>query len=220
MWQRLRQPVASSTSSVTWRSSSSAISAPWMARSPSPAAACANSIEPHRPSWSVSAKASYPSSTAAAASSSGSDAPSRKEKAEWAWSSTYTNTCSHTARMPSVLARRLPQVDAGVDRVPVDFLQLVGGEVELVQRPQAVLQLLDRTGADQRARDALVAQHPGDRHLRERLAAVLGDLVERADAGEVLLGEEVGGEEGALGGARVLGHAVEVLGGQHALAER
>ena len=96
MRQRLRQPVASSTSSVTWRPSSSAISAPWMARRPSPAAACANSIEPDRPSWSVSANASYPSSTAAAASSSGSEAPSRKEKAEWAWSSTYTNICSHT----------------------------------------------------------------------------------------------------------------------------
>ena len=58
MRQRLRQPVASSTSSVTWRPSSSAISAPWMARRPRPAAAMANSIEPHRPSWSVSANAS------------------------------------------------------------------------------------------------------------------------------------------------------------------
>ena len=47
--QRLRQPVASSTSSVTWRPSSSAISAPWIARSPRLAADCANSIEPHRP---------------------------------------------------------------------------------------------------------------------------------------------------------------------------
>ena len=44
--QRLRQPVSSRTSSVMWRSSSSVTSAPWIARSPSVFAACANSIEP------------------------------------------------------------------------------------------------------------------------------------------------------------------------------
>ena len=52
------------------------------------------------------------------------------------------------------------------------------------------------------------------------LAAALRDLVERAHAVEVLLGEEALVQEGALGRARLLGDAVEVLRGQHALAER
>ena len=62
-------------------------------------AACANSIEPETESWSVSASAVWPRSSAAATSSSGCEAPSRNEKAEWQWSSTYdTNTCSHDGR--------------------------------------------------------------------------------------------------------------------------
>ena len=56
-WQRLRQPSCVSTSSVTWRPSSRSTSAPWIAFSPSPLAAWANSIEPLIPLWSVSAKA-------------------------------------------------------------------------------------------------------------------------------------------------------------------
>ncbi len=55
---RLRQPSASSTSSVRWRPSSRSISAPWIARSPSAPAAWANSIEPETELWSVSAIAS------------------------------------------------------------------------------------------------------------------------------------------------------------------
>ena len=57
-------------------------SAPVMGRTPCEAHACANSIAPQIPSWSVSASASWPCSAAASASSSGSEAPSPNEKAE------------------------------------------------------------------------------------------------------------------------------------------
>src|SRR6188474_2891331 len=56
---------------------------------PNPLHAWTNSIDPHTPSWSVSANAGYPSSAAAAANSIGVEAPSRKEKAECACSSIY-----------------------------------------------------------------------------------------------------------------------------------
>ena len=55
------------------------ISAPVIARTPAAFAACAISIDPQSPSWSVSAIAPCPSSAARSASSSGSDAPSPKE---------------------------------------------------------------------------------------------------------------------------------------------
>ncbi len=54
-------------------------SAPTIGRTPTPLQACANSIAPLTPSWSVSASASQPSSAARAASSNGSEAPSRNE---------------------------------------------------------------------------------------------------------------------------------------------
>ena len=50
---------------------------------PQRCAAWANSIEPETESWSVSAIAVWPRSSAAATSSSGGEAPSRNEKAEW-----------------------------------------------------------------------------------------------------------------------------------------
>ncbi len=48
--QRLRQPCSLATSSVRWRPSSRLTSAPWIGRSPTARAACANSIEP----WTAS----------------------------------------------------------------------------------------------------------------------------------------------------------------------
>ena len=53
--------------------------------------------------------------------------------------------------------------------------ELVVGEAEAVERRDVVLELRDARGADQRRGDALVAQHPGERHLRERLAPRGGD---------------------------------------------
>ncbi len=64
-------------------------SAPTIGRTPSGWQAEANSIAPQTPSWSVIASASWPCAAAAAASSSGEEAPSRNEKPEWQWSSTY-----------------------------------------------------------------------------------------------------------------------------------
>ena len=80
-------PRASSASSVRWAPPRRVTSAPVMGRTPAARAAWANSSDPHSPSWSVIARAVYPSSAARAAISSGAEAPSRKLKAEWAWSS-------------------------------------------------------------------------------------------------------------------------------------
>ena len=120
--QRLAHPRASRTSRVRWRGSSdvssvTVTSAPWMGRRPPRSrAACANSIEPETESWSVSASVVCPRSSAAATSSSGSEAPSRKEKAEWQWSSTYgmrTHVRMRGGRMPvsSPGALRKPPAD-------------------------------------------------------------------------------------------------------------
>src|SRR3954452_11636567 len=46
-------------------------------------------MAPCSPSWSVSASVAWPCRAAAAAISTGCDAPSRNEKHEWRWSSTY-----------------------------------------------------------------------------------------------------------------------------------
>ena len=53
-------------------------------------------------------------------------------------------------------------------------------EARVLQRAGDLGDLLRPAGADQRGGHALVAQHPGDRHLRQRLAAPLGDVVQRA----------------------------------------
>ncbi len=70
-------------------------------------------------------------------------------------------------------------------------LSIVGklgvGELELGERADGILDLIDTAGADQRRRRARIAQHPGERHLRQRLAALRRDVVQRADGGEVLL---------------------------------
>src|SRR6476661_4011174 len=97
-------------------------------------------------------------------------------------------------RHRSVGARGLPEVDAALDGVLVDRVELLLREVEVVERAEAVLELTDRRGADEHRRDALVAQDPRERHLRERLAARLRHLVEGADVREVLLGQQVGRE--------------------------
>ena len=54
---------------------------------------------------------------------------------------------------------------------------------------QILLQLGHAARADQHGGDAGIAQRPGQRHLRERLAPGTGDLIERAHLREVLLAE-------------------------------
>src|SRR5256885_40910 len=115
-----------------------------------------------------------------------------------------------TSTTNSVGARLFPDVDAEVDGVPIDRLELVVGEVELGEGVEIGLELAHTAGANEGGGHALVAQHPGQRHLGERLATPLSDLAERAHVREVLLGEPVLVEERALGGARVLRDAVEV----------
>ena len=66
--------------------------------------------------------------------------------------------------------------------------------LEVAERVEVVVELRHGRGTEQRGGDrrvALVAQHPGDRHLGQRLAAFLGDVVERTQVAEVLLVEEV-----------------------------
>ena len=65
-----------------------------------------------------------------------------------------------------------------------------------------------------------IAQHPGDRHLRERLAAGGGELVQRPHLRQRIVREQVGGEGRVLCDARALGDAVEVLVREQSLAER
>ena len=129
MWHRFRQPSCVSTKRVRWRTSgpSRSISAPCSAFRPAAFAACANSIEPETPLWSVRAKAPYPRPAAAAASSSGSEAPSRKEKAECACSSAYmgrTHVRMHSGRIaPRPEAAKLMRNSAGRNPVVI-FLEI------------------------------------------------------------------------------------------------
>ena len=89
-----------------------------------------------------------------------------------------------------------------------------------VERADVVLELRDAAGADQGRGHARVAQRPRQRELGQRLPAALRDLVERADAREVLVAEHRLRQRAVAGRARVLGDAVEVAVGEHPLPER
>ncbi|MPM43958.1 hypothetical protein SDC9_90636 [bioreactor metagenome] len=88
------------------------------------------------------------------------------------------------------------------------------------QRTEIVLQLTHAGGTDQGRGHPLVAEHPGQRHLGQGLAAAAGNLVEPADPPEGLLVEPVGVERGVLRGPGVRRDALEVAVGEQALAER
>src|SRR5215212_9740519 len=85
----------------------------------------------------------------------------------------------------------LPEVDAGLDGVGVDGFELFGAELQVADRGQVVLELGDAGGADQRAGDAVVAQCPREGELRDSLSALLGDLVQRANVLQRVLGQAV-----------------------------
>src|SRR5688500_6075711 len=72
---------------------------------------------------------------------------------------------------------RLAQLRA-VDGEGLDGADLLGRERRSVAGLKAVFQLADARCADERRGDLRVAQNPGQRHLRESLAAALRDLVE------------------------------------------
>jgi hypothetical protein len=66
----------------------------------------------------------------------------------------------------------------------------------------------------------LVSQRPGQRHLRQRLAAPLGDGVELTGALKVLWREHRFLEKAILRGTAAGGHAGQIFVGQQALRER
>ena len=67
-----------------------------------------------------------------------------------------------------------------------------------------------------------MAQTPRQRHLRQRLAATLGDLVQGAHVGQLFFGQAVSVQKRLrFGGARIGGHLVaEIFTRQHFLRER
>ena len=120
-----------------------------------------------------------------------------------------TSCCSATDR-------RLPRRRARRSRASSSAVKSV-----VVQRAQAVLQLLHATGPHDHRGDALVAQAPCQCHLGQRLASALGDLVQGADVLEVLFGQLVTGQRGVRPGhPGIGGDALEVLVGEQALRQR
>src|SRR4051794_1903084 len=103
---------------------------------------------------------------------------------------------------------------------PIDLCQLLGRELEVLQRSDVLLELLDAARADQRGGDARVAERPRERELGQSLSSAPGDLVQRPDLAERLLVEPVGRQRVAAAGARILRHAVQVAVGQQSLRER
>ena len=81
-----------------------------------------------------------------------------------------------------------------LDGVAVDRGQLVGVEVQVLQRGDVLLELGHAAGADQRRGDPRVAQHPGQRQLGQGLAAAAAISFSARTRVDVLLGEQVLGE--------------------------
>ena len=59
--------------------------------------------------------------------------------------------------------------------------------LQIGERGDVLLDLLDAAGADQRRGHAAIAQHPGQSHLRQGLSALGGQLIERAHLAEAVL---------------------------------
>src|SRR6266566_4056107 len=91
-----------------------------------------------------------------------------------------------------------PDVEVALGRVTVDRGELSLAETGQAGRGQVLLQLRHAARADQGRRDPLVAQYPAQRHLRQRLAAPAGDLVEPRDPRQVVLAQLIGGQGTAL----------------------
>ena len=77
-----------------------------------------------------------------------------------------------------------------------------------------------RRRTDQHRGHPRVPQGPGQCQLRQGLAATGGDVVQRPDVGERLVGEQVGGQRTAPRRPGVGRDAVQVAVGQHALGQR
>src|SRR5690606_37455481 len=103
------------------------------------------------------------------------------------------------ATWAGTLCRGGPQIDVGIASETVDLGEFGFGEVEPAQRSNAVFHLLRAACADECGAHAAAAQDPRNRHLRQRLAATLRDLLELADVREILLVEEFRSQGFALG---------------------
>ena len=103
----------------------------------------------------------------------------------------------------------------------LNALQFFFGKLQIVQRSQVRLQLFDAAGSDQRRGDLRLAQHPGERHLRQRLPALPGKFIQFLDFWQVLL-HILGRQPDAFGfrGARTLRDAVQIPVSQLSLCER
>src|SRR4051794_5333377 len=113
----------------------------------------------------------------------------------------------------------LPDVDPGVHGVLLDLRERVVVEVQAPERADVVLELRDAARPDQRRGHPGVAQRPRQRELGQRLPPALRDLVQRADAREVLVAEHGLRQRPLARGAGVLGDAVQVAVGEHPLPE-
>src|SRR5215831_20007525 len=87
----------------------------------------------------------------------------------------------------SFSARGGPDVDVALGCEAVDLAEFVDAELEVLERGDVRLELLDAAGTDHRGSHPAVAKHPGDRHLGQALSAPSGDLGQPADLCERLL---------------------------------
>ena len=74
----------------------------------------------------------------------------------------------------------------------INFRKLSFAKVEICKGTNAVFNLFRSARANQRRSQARVTQDPGDCHLRERLAAALGNEVEGPYARDRLVIDEIG----------------------------
>ncbi len=91
---------------------------------------------------------------------------------------------------------------------------------QIVERLDAVGDLLRAARANERRCHALVSERPGQRHLGERLAAPPRDRVELARALEIVGRQHGLLKETIFSGAAANGHARQIFVSQHALRQR
>src|SRR6266446_8443515 len=113
-------------------------------------------------------------------------------------------------------ARRCPEVDPTFGGVPIDLFQLAGRKLDLFERADVLLQLNHAAGPNQRRRDARIAQGPSQRHLRQRLAAPAGDLMEGPHLRQDLFRQQIGRKRTRMAGSRAGRDASEISVGQQA----
>src|SRR5690625_191979 len=120
----------------------------------------------------------------------------------------------------SLLTAHRPDVQVALHRVLIDLAELGVIEGEVVERGDVLLQLCNAAGAEQHTRHTRITKSPRDGELGKRLTASLRDVVQSAYVRQVLRAEHRVAQRLVLCRTGVLGHAVEVLVGEHTLRER